>query len=70
MPTFLLLLGVLVGRLFVALARGIVDVLFLPARTALAIAPTMARRRRVLIAGAIGSIVLLAIAAYVIAGIA
>jgi hypothetical protein len=66
MPTFVLMLGVLAGRLCLALARGVIHVLLLPARTALAIAPTMARPRRVLVAGALGSMALLAVAAYLL----
>jgi hypothetical protein len=58
MPTVLLILGILAGRLVLAIARGAMYVLLLPARTALAIAPHVARPRWVLVCGATASIAL------------
>lgn len=51
MPTFLLLLVVLVSRVIGTVARGIRAVVLLPARTALAIAPHTTRPRWLLVGG-------------------
>ena len=51
MPTFLLLLLVLASRLIGAVARGVGALVLLPARTALALAPHMARPRWLLVGG-------------------
>ena len=60
MPTFLLLLAVLMGRLLFAISRGAVYVVLLPARTAMAFAPHIARPRWVLAVGAVASLALIA----------
>jgi hypothetical protein len=60
MPTFLLLLAVLLGRLLLALCRGAVYVVLLPTRTAMAVAPHITRPRWVLAAGAVASLALIA----------
>jgi hypothetical protein len=60
MPTFLLLLAVLLGRLLLTISRGAVYLVLLPARTAMAVAPHIARPRWVLAAGAAASLALIA----------
>jgi hypothetical protein len=69
MPTFLLLLTVLAGRLLLALVRGLAYLLLLPARTAMAVAPHMARPRWVLLGGATASLALAAAAALLVGGV-
>jgi hypothetical protein len=58
MPTFVLVLTVLAGRLVLALARGAAYLVVLPARTALAIAPHLARPRWLIVSGATASLAL------------
>jgi len=58
MPTFVLLVLVLPGRLAMSLLRGAAYVLVLPARTALAVAPHSSRPRWVLVAGTTASLAL------------
>ena len=56
MLTFLMLMGVLAGRLFLALVRGAWYIVAMPARTALAVAPYMARPRWALLGGLLASL--------------
>lgn len=60
MPTFLLLLVVLAGRLLFALARGVAYVVLLPARTALALAPHTGHARWMLAGGVTATLALAA----------
>jgi hypothetical protein len=68
MPTFLLLVFVLAGRVTLALVRGTADLLLLPARTALALAPHMRHPRPWLVTGVAVSVLLVVMATVLVAG--
>lgn len=68
MPTFLLLVFVLAGRLALALVRGTAHLLLLPARTALALATHTRHPRPWLVTGVTASVLLLVAATLLVAG--
>jgi hypothetical protein len=68
MPTFLLLIAVLLTRLALALMSGAAYLVMLPVRTALAVAPHTTHARWVLIGGLTGSLVFGAAVSMLLAG--
>ncbi len=68
MPTFVLLVFVLAGRLALALVRGVAHLLLLPARTGLALAPHTRHPRSWLLTGAAASVLIAVGVALLVAG--
>jgi hypothetical protein len=65
-----LVLVVLVARVTMAVLRGIVDLLMLPARTALAVAPHLRRPQYALITGSVLTLILIGAAMAMLLGAA